>query len=162
MAPPPPPPPAVITRVLIANRGEIACRAQRACRKLGLGSVAVFTEVDALSLHVLQATGPGETSVCLGAGPKEYLNADKLIEVAQATGGWVGWAGRGWEGGRSEDPSRCGRTPLIDPTLLGALHGALPPSPTPATRPSPHTLSPPPKNPKHPKTMSVERAKEGE
>jgi hypothetical protein len=71
-----------VTKVLIANRGEIACRAQRACKKLGLGCVAVFTEPDALSLHVLQAP----ESVCLGPSPKEYLNAAKLIEVAQSTG----------------------------------------------------------------------------
>lgn len=71
-----------ISKVLIANRGEISCRAQRACKKLGLGCVAVFTEPDALSLHVLGAP----ESVCLGASPKEYLNATRLIEVAKETG----------------------------------------------------------------------------
>lgn len=55
---------------------------QRACKKLGLGCVAVFTEPDALSLHVLGAS----ESVCLGASPKEYLNAARLIEVAKETG----------------------------------------------------------------------------
>lgn len=57
-------------------------RAQRAAKKLGIGCVAVFTEPDALSLHVLQAP----ESVCLGASPKEYLNAEKLIQVAKETG----------------------------------------------------------------------------
>ncbi|KAI3425770.1 hypothetical protein D9Q98_007745 [Chlorella vulgaris] len=73
---------APITKLLVANRGEISCRAQRACKKLGMPCVAVFTGPDALSLHVLQA----EESVCLGASPKEYLNAGKLIEVAKSTG----------------------------------------------------------------------------
>lgn len=73
---------APITKLLVANRGEISCRAQRACKKLGMPCVAVFTDPDALSLHVLQA----EESVCLGASPKEYLNAGKLIEVAKSTG----------------------------------------------------------------------------
>ena len=60
---------------------------QRACKKLGLGCVAVFTEPDALSLHVLGAP----ESVCLGASPKEYLNADRLIEVAKETGERTCW-----------------------------------------------------------------------
>ena len=72
-----------ISKVLIANRGEISVRAQRACKKLGIGCVAVYTEPDALSLHVLQAP----ESVCLGAAPKEYLNAARILEVAKSTGG---------------------------------------------------------------------------
>jgi acetyl/propionyl-CoA carboxylase alpha subunit len=71
-----------ITKVLVANRGEISCRVQQACKKLGLDAVAVFTSPDALSKHVLGA----RESVCLGDSPKEYLNGDKLIEVALATG----------------------------------------------------------------------------
>lgn len=68
-----------------ANNSKALCRpypVQRACKKLGLGCVAVFTEPDALSLHVLGAP----ESVCLGASPKEYLNATRLIEVAKETG----------------------------------------------------------------------------
>lgn len=75
-----------ISKVLVANRGEISCRLQKACKKLGLGAVAVFTEPDALSLHVLMAS----ESVCLGEAPKEYLNKEKLIEIALATGRWGG------------------------------------------------------------------------
>jgi urea carboxylase len=71
-----------VTKLLIANRGEISCRAQRACADLGLPCVAVFTAPDALSLHVLRAA----ESVCLGPAPKEYLNADRLLEVAAETG----------------------------------------------------------------------------
>lgn len=71
-----------ISKVLIANRGEISCRAQRACKRLGLPCVAVYTEPDALSLHVLHAA----ESVCLGSSPKEYLSPERLLEVAKSTG----------------------------------------------------------------------------
>lgn len=71
-----------VTKLLIANRGEISCRAQRACADLSMPCVAVFTQPDALSLHVLNAP----ESVCLGPSPKEYLNGDKLLEVAKETG----------------------------------------------------------------------------
>ena len=79
----------VVTKVLIANRGEISCRGQRACRELGLGAVAVFTEPDALSLHVLNA----DESVCLGPSPKDYLDAEKLLQAALSTGAGAGGSG---------------------------------------------------------------------
>jgi acetyl/propionyl-CoA carboxylase alpha subunit len=69
-------------RVLIANRGEISCRAQRACALLGLPCVAVFTQPDAQSLHVLQAV----ESFCLGTSPKAYLDPDLLLAACSATG----------------------------------------------------------------------------
>ncbi|MEQ8731893.1 acetyl/propionyl/methylcrotonyl-CoA carboxylase subunit alpha [Roseitalea porphyridii] len=72
------------TRVLIANRGEIARRIQRACRKLGLESVAVFSEADRDAPFV----GEAEHAVCIGpAAPAEsYLNIDAILEAARATG----------------------------------------------------------------------------
>ena len=70
-----------ITKILIANRGEISCRAQRACAKLGIPCVAVYTSSDALSLHVIRA----EESAYLGKSPKDYLNAKRLIEIAKET-----------------------------------------------------------------------------
>ncbi|KAK9817750.1 hypothetical protein WJX72_001615 [[Myrmecia] bisecta] len=69
-------------KVLIANRGEIARRVQRTCRALGLVSVAVYTEPDALSLHVREA----DEAVCLGASPRDYTNAARLVEVAVSSG----------------------------------------------------------------------------
>lgn len=71
-------------KVLIANRGEISCRAQRACRDISLPHVAVYTDQDAMSEHVLKASEP----FCLGHNPKEYLNGDLLIEVCKLTGGY--------------------------------------------------------------------------
>ena len=74
----------MLKRVLIANRGEIALRILRACRELGVETVAVYSEADAEALHVKLAT----CAVCIGPAPaaKSYLNQDAILTVAQATG----------------------------------------------------------------------------
>ncbi len=73
-----------LTKCLIANRGEIAVRISRACRELGIGSVAVYADVDARAQHVRHAD---ETYPLGGATPVEsYLNIPKLIEIARAAG----------------------------------------------------------------------------
>ncbi|GAA4478990.1 acetyl-CoA carboxylase biotin carboxylase subunit [Gluconacetobacter asukensis] len=70
--------------MLIANRGEIALRIQRACRALGLETVAVHSEADAESRHVRQA----DIALCIGPAPaaRSYLDADALLLAARATG----------------------------------------------------------------------------
>ncbi|PYC46929.1 acetyl/propionyl-CoA carboxylase subunit alpha [Litorivita pollutaquae] len=72
------------TRILIANRGEIALRIQRGCRKLGLETVAVFSEADRDAPFVAEA----DHAVCIGgAAPAEsYLNVEAILEAARATG----------------------------------------------------------------------------
>ncbi|MDM0047400.1 urea carboxylase [Variovorax sp. J22R115] len=71
-------------KVLIANRGAIACRIIRTLRSLGLKSVAVYSEADADSAHVSQA----DEAVCIGPAPaaQSYLNADRILAVALQTG----------------------------------------------------------------------------
>ncbi|MCL2001181.1 MAG: acetyl-CoA carboxylase biotin carboxylase subunit [Planctomycetes bacterium] len=68
-------------RVLIANRGEIACRVIRACRKLGVESVAVYSEADRDSLHVKMAN----VSICIGPpeSARSYLHIPSLISAAE-------------------------------------------------------------------------------
>lgn len=74
----------MIKKVLIANRGEIALRINRACHELGLSTVAVYSTADADSLHVKFA----DESVCIGPpAPREsYLNMHALLSVAEVTG----------------------------------------------------------------------------
>lgn len=72
-----------ISRVLVANRGEIAVRVIRACREMGIGTVAVCSEVDRNARHAEMA----DVAVVIGpAEPGEsYLRQDRILEVAQAT-----------------------------------------------------------------------------
>ncbi len=74
----------MFSKVLIANRGAIACRIIRTLRKMNIESVAVYSEADAHSLHVLQA----DDAVLLGEAPaaQSYLSAEKVLAAANRTG----------------------------------------------------------------------------
>ena len=70
--------------VLVANRGEIALRVVRACRELGIRSVAVYSDADASAAHVRHA----DDAVHIGksSASKSYLNADAVLEAARSAG----------------------------------------------------------------------------
>jgi acetyl-CoA carboxylase biotin carboxylase subunit len=72
------------SKVLIANRGEIACRIMRTCRDMGLQTVAVFSEADKFTAHVREA----DEAICIGAAPsaESYLRIDRILEAAKLTG----------------------------------------------------------------------------
>jgi urea carboxylase len=74
----------VFKKVLIANRGAIACRIARTLRRLDVGVVAVYTKADADSRHVEAA----DEAVCIGEAlaAESYLDTGKIIEAALATG----------------------------------------------------------------------------
>ena len=74
----------MLSKVLIANRGEIACRVIRGCRELGIKSVAIFSEVDRESLHVKLA----DEAICVGAGSNtdSYLNLANVLMACQISG----------------------------------------------------------------------------
>lgn len=73
-----------ITKILVANRGEIALRIMRTAREMGIKTVAVFSEVDRNSLHVRYA----DEAVLIGAPPsaESYLRMDKILDAARETG----------------------------------------------------------------------------
>ena len=74
----------MLTRVLIANRGEIAVRVARTCREMGIGTVAVFSDADAAAMHVAAC----DAAVHIGgaAVADSYLRGARIIEAARATG----------------------------------------------------------------------------
>jgi acetyl-CoA carboxylase biotin carboxylase subunit len=72
------------SKILIANRGEIAVRIARACREMELGSVAVYSEADRGALHATAA----DTAICIGPAPsaESYLDIRRLLDAARETG----------------------------------------------------------------------------
>ena len=74
----------MFSKVLIANRGEIAVRVIRACEELAIATVAVYSELDRDAIHVKRA----DEAYLLGPGPapESYLNIEKLLEAIEASG----------------------------------------------------------------------------
>ncbi len=101
----------MITTLLIANRGEIACRIIRTCRRLGIRTVAVYSTADAGAPHVLQA----DEAVWIGAAPpsESYLRAAALIEAAQRTGAQAIHPGYGFLSENADFAAQCAAAGLI-------------------------------------------------
>ena len=103
-------------KVLIANRGEIALRVIRACRELGLQTVAVYSEADRESLHVRFA----DDDVCIGppAGRESYLNIPRIIAAAEITGADAIHPGYGFLAENAEFAETCAASNItfIGPT----------------------------------------------
>ncbi len=101
----------MFSKILIANRGEIAVRVIRACREMGIKSVAVFSEADADALHVSLA----DESVCIG-GPQSkdsYLNQKAIISAALATGAQAIHPGYGFLSENASFAALCERYGIV-------------------------------------------------
>lgn len=98
-------------RILVANRGEIALRAVRSARKLGLETIAAYSDADRNSPHVWAA----DRSVCIGPPPPalSYLNAAALIETARGSGCDAVYPGYGFLSEKSDFAAKCREEGLI-------------------------------------------------
>ena len=93
-------------RILIANRGEIAVRVIRACKELGIESVAVYSDADARALHVALAN----QAVRIGppSAAESYLSIDAIISAAKSTGADAIHPGYGFLSENQDFAAACG------------------------------------------------------
>ena len=100
----------MFTKILIANRGEIACRVAATAHRMGIKTVAVYSEADANAKHVAVC----DESVLIGPAPakESYLRADKIIEVALATGAQAIHPGYGFLSENEDFAEACAKAGL--------------------------------------------------
>jgi acetyl-CoA carboxylase biotin carboxylase subunit len=98
-------------KILIANRGEIACRVMRTAHRLGYRTVAVYSDADAGAPHVALA----DEAVCIGAAPAaaSYLNVEALLDAARRTGADAVHPGYGFLSERADFAEACAAAGLV-------------------------------------------------
>ncbi len=107
-------------KILIANRGEIACRVIATAKRMGIATVAVYSEADARARHVELA----DEAICIGPAPsrQSYLQAEKIIEAAKASGAQAIHPGYGF---LSENEAFARRVEEEGIAFIGPKHGAI-------------------------------------
>ena len=108
-------------KILIANRGEIACRVIRSAQKLGIATVAVYSDADAQAQHVKLA----DEAIYIGESPaaQSYLQADRIIQAALATGAQAIHPGYGFlsENDRFAEACQANNIVFIGPPVAAIL-----------------------------------------
>jgi len=101
----------MFSKILIANRGEIACRVIRTARKMGVATVAVYSDADRNALHVSMA----DEAVHIGPAPsrESYLRADRIIEACKATGAEAVHPGYGFLSENSQFAQLCSDNGIV-------------------------------------------------
>ena len=101
----------MFTKILIANRGEIAIRVIRACNEMGIATVAVYSKPDEESLHAAMA----DQAICVGGARAEdsYLNMDRILSAALATGAQAIHPGYGFLAENAEFARRCRQAGVV-------------------------------------------------
>jgi 3-methylcrotonyl-CoA carboxylase alpha subunit len=107
-------------KILIANRGEIACRIVRTCRRLGIGTIAIYSEADATALHVREA----DEAYCIGppAARDSYLRGEAIVDLAAAHGAQGIHPGYGFLSENEAFAQACAQAHII---FIGPPVGAL-------------------------------------
>ncbi|CAM3747339.1 propionyl-CoA carboxylase alpha chain [Polynucleobacter brandtiae] len=107
-------------KILIANRGEIACRVIKTAQKMGIKTVAVYSEADKEALHVQMA----DESVCIGPAPsrESYLVMDRIIRACKDTGAQAVHPGYGFLSENEEFARRCEEEGIV---FIGPKHQSI-------------------------------------
>ena len=110
----------MFTKILIANRGEIACRIIKTAKKMGIATVAVYSEADRDALHVELA----DESVCIGPAPsrESYLVMDKIIAACKQTGAQAVHPGYGFLSENAEFARRVEEEGIV---FIGPKHASI-------------------------------------
>jgi len=110
----------MFTKILIANRGEIACRVIATAKRMGISTVAVYSEADKNARHVALA----DESVCIGPAPsrESYLLGDVIISAAKKTGAQAIHPGYGFLSENEDFARRCEENSIV---FIGPKHEAI-------------------------------------
>jgi acetyl-CoA carboxylase biotin carboxylase subunit len=100
----------VFSKILVANRGEIAVRVMRSAQELGIKAVAIYEETDKDAFHIMRA----DEALCIGSGPrKDYLDINKIIAAAKQTGAQAIHPGYGFLAENPDFPEACINAGLV-------------------------------------------------